>query len=413
MPVKVSGWSASRIEMHERLGHVSYDLPTVRSRGTSIRPLRRPLLLALMAVIAGVARAATAPPATLSIYFIDVEGGQSTLIVTPEGRSFLIDTGWAGDGSGFKPGDPHAARDANRIVAAARDAGVTRIDTLLITHFHPDHDGGVSELAQLMTIGVFVDHGAPSPEAGSNVPETAPAFAVYEKVRATGTAHLMPRPGERLPIAGLETTVVSSAGATLSQPLPGAGGSNALCPAQAPAARDPYENPRSTGVLIRYGRFRFLDVGDLSGTPLYALACPRDLIGPVDVYLVAHHGGPDVADPATFAAFRPRVAVMNNGVSKGGARVTYQALHQVPGLEDVWQLHLSAEAGDSNFPDAYVANLDESHAYWVKLTARRDGSFRIENPRTGAWHDYAAPELKVRSRGSPSPMPGPAPANPG
>jgi beta-lactamase superfamily II metal-dependent hydrolase len=369
-----------------------------------------PALAALAAGMAGVAAAAT--PATLSIYFIDVEGGQSTLIVTPDGHSLLIDTGWAGDGSGFKPGDPHAARDANRIVAAARDAGVTRIDTLLITHFHPDHDGGVSELAQLMPIGVFVDHGAPDPKAASNVEDTPAAFAAYEKVRAAGTAHLMPRPGDRLPIAGLETTVVSSAGATLSQPLPGAGRSNALCPAQAPPARDPYENPRSTGVLIRYGRFRFLDVGDLSGSPLYALACPRDLIGPVDVYLVAHHGGPDVADPATFAAFRPRVAVMNNGLTKGGARVTYQALHQVPGLQDVWQLHRSAEALDSNFPDAYVANLDESSAYWIKLTARRDGSFRIENPRTGAWHDYRG-NLKAPSRGSPSATPGRAPANPG
>ncbi|HEV2285714.1 MAG TPA: hypothetical protein VGR80_06710, partial [Steroidobacteraceae bacterium] len=212
---------------------------------------------------------------------------------------------------------------------------------------------------------------------------------------------------------GIETTVVSSAGATLAQPLPGAGEINSSCPAQAPPPRDPYENPRSTGVLVAYGAFRFLDVGDLSGAPLYALGCPRDLIGAVDVYLVAHHGGPDVADPATFAAFRPRVAVMNNGVSKGGARVTYQALHRVPGLQDVWQLHRSAAAGDANFPDAYVANLDESRAYWIKLTARRDGSFRIENPRTGAWHDYGARDLKARSRGSLSPIPDRAPANPG
>ena len=356
---------------------------------------------------------ATAGPGVLSIYFIDVEGGQSTLIVTPERQSLLIDTGWAGDGSGFTPGDPRAARDANRIVAAAHDAGIDRIDYLLITHFHPDHDGGVSELAQLMPIGVFIDHGAPHPETGSNVPEAPAAFAAYEKVRAAGTGHLTPQPGARLPISGVETTVVSSAGATLARPLPGAGRANALCQAQAPAPRDPYENPRSTGVLIRYGAFRFLDVGDLSGAPLYALACPRDLIGAVDVYLVAHHGGPDVADPATFAAFRPRVAVMNNGQTKGGARVTYQALHQVPGLEDVWQLHRSADAADANFGDAYVANLDESSAYWLKLTARRDGSFRVENPRTGVRHDYGAPPLRARSRGSPSPVPHPAPANPG
>jgi len=385
----------------------------VRPCGTPSVRLRRRLSAALAALAAGVAGVAAATPAQLSIYFIDVEGGQSTLIVTPGRHSLLIDTGWAGDGSGFHPGDPRAARDANRIVAAARDAGVSRIDYLLITHFHPDHDGGVSELAQLMPIGVFIDHGAPDPAAGSNVPETAAAFAAYERVRATGTAHLMPRPGARLPIAGIEATVVSSAGATLAQPLAGAGRTNASCPAQPPAPRDPYENPRSTGVLVRYGAFRFLDVGDLSGAPLYALVCPRDLIGAVDVYLVAHHGGPDVADPATFAAFKPRVAVMNNGVSKGGARVTYEALHQVPGLQDVWQLQRSAAAGDANFPDAYVANLDASRAYWIKLTARRDGSFRMWNPRTGAWHDYGARDLKARSRGSLAPVPDRAPANPG
>jgi competence protein ComEC len=349
----------------------------------------------LVQVLLGCATLALAATAAagerLEIYFIDVEGGQSTLIVTPDKHSLLIDTGWAGDGSGFQPGDAHAARDANRIVAAARDAGVSRIDYLLITHFHPDHDGGVSELAQLMPLGVFIDHGAPSPETASNVPDAPAAFAAYEKVRAGGSSHLEPRPGERLPIAGIEATVVSSAGETLRAPLPGAGRPNARCAPQAIPARDPYENPRSTGIVIRYGAFRFLDVGDLSGEPLFRLACPRDLIGPVAVYLVAHHGGPDVADPATFAAFRPLVAVMNNGLSKGGARSTYEVLHGVPGLQDVWQLHLSAEAADSNFPSAYVANLDESTAYWIRVDAARDGSFRVLNARTGEWREYAHP----------------------
>ena len=112
------------------------------------------------------------------------------------------------------------------------------------------------------------------------------------------------------------------------------------------------------------------------------------MIGPVDAYLVAHHGGPDVADPATFAAFKPRIAIMNNGLKKGGALVTYQALHHVPGLEDVWQLHLSAAAGPSNFPAQTVANLDESTAHWIKLVAKPDGSFQVFNQRTGQSKDY-------------------------
>lgn len=348
------------------------------------------MALTALAALAGAASTATAAKIpTLEIYFIDVEGGQSTLIVTPDRHSLLIDTGWAGDGSGFKPGDPHQARDANRIVAAARAAGITQIDYLLVTHFHIDHDGGVPELSQLLPIRMFVDHGSPSAQAEATSAESKDAFAAYSKVRSRGQ-HLQPGVGERLPLNDLEVVVVSSAGSTLVKPMPEAGASNAACRDTATAPRDTYENPRSTGVVVRYGRFRFLDLGDLSGQPLFNLVCPNNLIGPVDAYLVAHHGGPDVADPATFAAFKPRVAIMNNGLKKGGALVTYQALHNVKGLEDVWQLHLSADAGDSNFAAQYVANLDESTANWVKLVANSDGSFRVFNQRTGQWKNYAS-----------------------
>jgi competence protein ComEC len=349
-------------------------------------------LCALLSVSAGFL-AAPAPataetPRTLQIYFIDVEGGQSTLIVTPERHSLLIDTGWAGDGAGFRPGDPHQARDANRIVAAARDAGLTQIDYLLITHFHVDHDGAVSELAQLMPIRTFIDHSAPSAEADRASPGTTAAYEAYLRVRSGG-AHLQPVPGERLPLTDIEAIIVSSAGATLKGALANAGATNAACPEHATAPRDQYENPRSTGVVVRYGKFRFLDVGDLTGQPLFDLVCPKSLIGPVDAYLVAHHGGPDAAVPETFAALKPRVAIMNNGVSKGGARATYEALHHVPGLEDVWQLHASTDAADANFPSRDIANLDESTAYWIKLVASEDGSFRVLNQRTGDWQTYA------------------------
>jgi competence protein ComEC len=338
--------------------------------------------------LASPASGATETHQTLQIYFIDVEGGQSTLIVTPERHSLLIDTGWAGAGGGFRPGDPHKARDANRILAAARDAGITQIDYLLITHFHVDHDGGVTELAQLMPIRTFVDHSAPSAEAERTSPETKEGYEAYLKVRSHG-AHLQPVPGERVPLKDVEAIVVSSGGSTLKGPVMTGGPTNAACPDHATPPRDLYENPRSTGVLIRYGQFRFLDVGDLTGQPLFDLVCPKNMIGPVDAYLVAHHGGPDVSVTETFAALKPRVAIMNNGVSKGGARVTYQALHQVSGLEGVWQLHASADAADANFQSPYIANLDESTGYWIKLVASEDGSFRVLNQRTGEWTSYA------------------------
>lgn len=347
-------------------------------------------LLASAALAAATVHASPSPDRTLQIYFIDVEGGQSTLIVTPEHQSLLIDTGWAGDGSGFKPGDPRQARDANRVLAAAHDAGITQIDELFITHFHVDHDGGVQELSQLIPIRMFIDHGAPSDDAARTSAETAAGFKAYLQARGSAP-HLEPHPGDRLPLTGVEATVVSAAGATLTKPLPESRGINASCQQQATPAQDPYENPRSNGVVIRFGKFRFLDMGDLSGQPLYALACPRDMVGPVGIYLVSHHGGGDQGDLGVFAAFKPRVAVMNNGVTKGGARTTYEALPKVAGLKNVFQLHASAQAAEVNYPSAFIANLDESTAFWIKVVARGDGSFRVQNPRTGAWYDYPPP----------------------
>jgi beta-lactamase superfamily II metal-dependent hydrolase len=327
---------------------------------------------------------------TLEIYFIDVEGGQSTLVVTPEKHSLLIDTGWAGDGQGFNPGDPHKARDANRIAAAARDAGASQIDYLLITHFHVDHVGGVSELAQLMPIRAYVDHGAPHPHAAATSSETRDAFALYAGLRNKAAQHIEPRPGDRLPLSDIEVTVVSSGGATLAAPLPSAGSANATCPEHALPTGDPDENPRSTGILVRYGKFRFLDLGDLTGEPLFKLVCPKNSVGQVDAYLVAHHGAADAAEPATFAAFQPRVAIIDNARKKGGQRAMFEALHHAHGIESVWQLHTSADARETNFPPEYIANIDDSAAHWIKLVANEDGSFGVFNGRTKQWKQYPA-----------------------
>lgn len=349
---------------------------------------------ALLACVS-VCNAASRP---LHIYFIDVEGGQSTLLVTPDKQSFLIDTGYAGSGDSDKdplPGDPAKARDANRIVAAARDAGVAQIDYLMLTHFHPDHDGGVVELAKLMPIRHFIDHDSLTPD-GMKDPGTKAAFERYVELRK-GQPHIVPAPGDHLPLTGIEVVVVSSAGAVLKQPLPGAGKTNSACGTTATEPRDAAENPRSTGVLVTLGRFRFLDVGDLTGRPLFDLACPKSLIGPVSVYLVAHHGGPDVADPALFAAFKPRVAIMNNGLKKGGAHNTYETLHHVTGLADVWQIHRSQAAAEQNFSADHIANLDESTGHWLALTAHEDGSFQIANGRTGQSKSYPAPSGDMTS----------------
>jgi len=331
-----------------------------------------------------------AAPRTLDIYFIDVEGGQATLIVTPKGESLLVDAGFPGAGAfDSKPGDPRQARDAQRILAAVRDAGVTRIDYLLVTHFHADHDGGVVELAQEIPIRTFIDAGTVSPQAEETSRGALAMFDAYAAVRAKGR-HLVEKPGKRLPLKGIDAVVVSSAGSTIGKPLSGGGGRTANCAASALPAQEPHENPRSLGFRLQFGRFRFLDLGDLTGAPFFALVCPTDLVGPVDVYLVTHHGGADAADPATFAAFRPRVAVVNNGSRKGGAAETFAVLRQAAGLEDVWQLHRSQVVGAENFSDDRIANLDDTTAHWIKLSANKDGSFRVTNGRTAETRTYAA-----------------------
>jgi beta-lactamase superfamily II metal-dependent hydrolase len=347
----------------------------------------KPFLLVALTFVAVTAFAQSAGRRTLDIYFIDVEGGQATLIVLPGGQTLLVDAGYAaGDTAGSSSNDPARSRDPQRILEVAKRAAVSRIDYLLVTHYHSDHVGGVPELSQLIPIDTFIDHGAVNDDA-ERVAGTLAMYRAYAAVRAKGK-HLEPKPGDRLPVKGADVTIISTAGATISTPLPGAAsGQTAACaPAGSPAA-EPTENPRSLGFLLQFGRFRFLDPGDLTGPPLFGLACPSDRIGPVDVYLVAHHGGGDAADPYIFRTTKPRVAILNNGARKGGAAETFKTLHGLPATE-AWQLHRSNASGAENFPDEHIANLSEATANWIQIRARDDGSFEVINKRTGAIVKY-------------------------
>lgn len=355
----------------------------------------RSRVLALVLVVALCSAACTTNPGRLDIYFVDVEGGQATLVVTPSGETLLIDAGYPGQGkSDPTPGDANRARDAQRIAAAAADANVSQIDYLLVTHFHEDHFGGVMELAQLMPIGTILDHGTASAESRSNS-RTLDLIAAYKETRAQ-SRYLLPGVGERLPLQEADITVLSSAGEILTSTVDGAGAANPVCEQTTRIPSKNPENPRSTGVLLRFGEFRFLNIGDLVGQPLADLVCPTNRVGAVDVYLVTHHGGADAADPATFAAFRPRVAILNNGPTKGGEPPIFEALRNAEGLKDTWQLHRSEIDGANNSPEERIANIDTQTAHWLRLSARRDGSFRILNGRTGEWKGY---EPGVRQQG--------------
>jgi len=349
-------------------------------------------LIATVLMIADVftlfgAHAWAQPGKTLDVYFIDVEGGQSTLLVSPSGQSMLIDAGWPG------------ARDADRITAVAKQAGITQIDYLVLTHYHVDHAGGVPELASRIPIRNFVDHG-PTFDKLVNVPQY---YAAYLTVREKGQ-HILARPGDKIPITGIEVQIVSAAAKTILEPLPGAGAANPSCSDFQPKdeIKDPMvggENKQSVGTITSLGKFRMADFGDLTWNKEHDLACPNNLVGAIDLYVVSHHGKETSSLPMLVYAMHPRVAVMNNGANKGAEIPTFETLKHSPGLEDLWQLHFGAEAGPRNSPEQFLANLGvegtkdtgvpgESPANYIKLSARPDGSFTLTNTRNGYSKEY-------------------------
>lgn len=332
---------------------------------------------------------------TLDIYFVDTEGGQATLFVTPSGESVLVDTG--------NPGD----RDTDRILATLAEAGVEQLDHLVLTHYHRDHVGGIPELARRIPIRHYVDHG-PSVETNERTGAFERSYAELHGV----ARRTVVRPGDRLEIPGLDWEIVSAAGAVLPSARPGAGQANPSCDAEGARAVATDENGQSVGSVISFGEFRTIDLGDLLIAQELDLVCPLNRIGTVDLYITSHHGLATSGSRALVHALRPRVAVMNNGSRKGGSVEALRILHETPGLEDLWQLHWSHHGGiELNAPGLFIANLDEpaalaavvaaqtaqgqpepheGPAHVVKVSAWRDGSFTVTNTRNGFSRSYPA-----------------------
>jgi competence protein ComEC len=328
------------------------------------------------------AGAAPAPEShkALQIYFIDVEGGQSTLFVTPEGKSLLIDTGWPGN----------SGRDADRIAAAAKDAKISKIDFVLITHYHDDHVGGAPQLAAKIPVGTFIDHGE---NRETNSAGAKRVFAAYQELLASRKyKHITAKPGEVLPITGMQVRVVTADGELIERPLPGGGKENASCANAAKPPVDVTENPRSLGTLITFGKLRILDLGDLTSDKEMELMCPMNKIGAVDIYVASHHGSPNSGSAVLVHAVAPRVAIMDNGAKKGGSIAAWDTIEKSPGLEDLWQLHFSEEGGsEHNVAAPLLANLQgPDTGNYLKVTASADGSFDVFNSRTRETKKYAA-----------------------
>ena len=323
----------------------------------------------------------TAAPKNLEIYYIDVEGGAATLIVTPQGESLLADTGWRRDDD----------RDAKRIYeVAARHAGLKKIDYLLTTHFHMDHVGGLGALAKLLPIGKFLDHGD---RVETRPGADAENWALYQSL-ATPDKRMILKPGDRIPLKGLNVQVVASHGEPLASPINGGGPNEALCKNAELKKPDPTENARSLGFLLTLGKFQFLDLGDLTWNKEHEIACPQNLLGTIDLYQVTHHGMDMSGAPQHIRALRPQVAIMNNGPRKGGTPGFFEVLQNSPGIEDIWQVHLSLAADKAhNTAEQMIANLEpeaECKGRWLKVEVEPNGKYTVSNSRNGFKKSYTA-----------------------
>ena len=330
------------------------------------------LVVCLGFCVTTAAQAQAARQNALRIYFVDVEGGQATLFVTPDGQSLLIDTGWPGNDG----------RDADRIVAAAKKAGVGKIDFVLVTHFHTDHVGGAPQLAARIPVGTFIDHGE---NRESTDAPTVQGWEAYQKLLSSGKyKRITAKPGDVLPIHGMQATVVSSDGTVIDAALPGAGEENASCKNAEHFPADQTENIRSLGVLITFGKLRILDLGDLTRDKEMELVCPRNKLGKIDIYVVSHHGWYQSNSPAFLNGIAPRVAVMDNGAKKGGTPSAWDIIEKSPRLEDLWQAHFSEQGGTAhNVAAEFIANPDGPDAgNDLELTVWPAGNFEVFNSRT-------------------------------
>jgi beta-lactamase superfamily II metal-dependent hydrolase len=284
----------------------------------------------------------------LDIYFIDVEGGAATLIVTPAGESLLIDSGYPDNGD----------RDRDRILKVLRDvAGRTQIDHACVSHWHLDHYGNHATLASRVKIANFWDRGIP--DSLSEDPAFAERAARYRSAAQNRSRALKVK--DRLPLkegkTPLSVTVVTASG----EVLPQSGEKNPFASEHKPQPEDTTDNARSLSLLLKFGGFTFLTCGDLTWNVEAKLVTPNNPLGKIDLFMVTHHGLNSSNNPVLVKAIDPRVAVMCNGPKKGGNRETQQTLRQVKSLGASFQLHKNLDLAESEqTPAEFIANQSDT-----------------------------------------------------
>ncbi len=320
----------------------------------------------------------------LRLYFVDVEGGQATLVVTPSGQSMLVDTGWPTDN----------LRDAERIAAAVKKAGVGTVDYLVITHYHADHVGGMEQLVSRVKVRNVITHG-PTTETGKGADTMMATFR--SAIAASGAKETVVKPGDTIPLKGLEVKVLASNRQLIPAPQSG-GSTNPLCQGVEPRRADTSDNSASVGMLFTFGGFRFLDLGDLTQDLEFQMACPVNRIGEVSLFLTTHHGSGQSNAPVLVHALKARVAIMNNGARKGGDLPVLQTVKSAPGLEDLWMLHYAVVAGaEGNVAEPQIANLGDvsdpsvkDTGFGINVTVQPNGSFTVVNERNNVTKTYPA-----------------------
>ncbi|HEX4121510.1 MAG TPA: MBL fold metallo-hydrolase [Verrucomicrobiae bacterium] len=318
----------------------------------------------------------------LQIYWIDVEGGGGTLIVTPARESILIDAGW--------PTGP----SAERIRDAATNAGLARIDYFILTHFHTDHYGGAAPLSRLIPIGTVMDNGIPDHDPdGKNNAHFLQAIQPYREFKADRREIV--QPGSALQLKQTDAATPLSfrfMGARKQFIHPeGMGGPNSLCGEGTQKATDTTDNANSVVSLVQFGPFKFFDGGDLTWNMEGELVCPTNSIGHVDVYQVDHHGFDISNNPLLVRSLAPTVTVMNNGARKGSGKETLATLRSVSSIQTMYQMHRDTQGGaEVNTDNEFIANIDVPCAgNYIKCSVEPSGkSYTISIPAKGYSKTY-------------------------
>ncbi len=327
--------------------------------------------LLLLLLVASLAQAA--PPKTLDIYFIDVEGGAATLIVTPLGESLLVDSGFPGD------------RDAGRIAHVAREiAGLKQIDHYVSTHWHRDHYGGIPKLTQLIPVKRFYDHGLPPGPADDIQAELIEAYrqtVAGKSITLTAGDSMKLRPTTKY-LPPLQVRVLTANGLVVGE-QPGTPQVQPCGPNFQSIAEDKTDNYKSLSFLLTFGRFKFFNGGDITWNIENRLVCPKNIPGAVDVYQVNHHGVDNSNNPALVRNLKPRVAIIDNGPRKGAEARTFATLHGTLETEAIYQLHRNVRTtAKDNAPSDYIANeAEECQGEFIKLSVAPNGeSYTVSIP---------------------------------